>query len=261
MSSTPRRSTPCMPAPIPRRSRCRRQTFTVPSGPPCSPCTSMVPTTPRRSRRVAAGKLTDGAANDSFNDLAGTLVGNDRDSGETATLQYAALDEGNAGQHSGCRPLWFAHGESRRHLYLCPQCDRHQRAACRLLRRHLHGADDRRERRHRHRRSDGGRDRRQRHADAGRRDRGQIHRRRGERQFQRPVGIAERRRSRQRRNRHAAICSARWRQSGRYSGSGPLWFADGESPTAPIPMSPMRPSSTRCMRAPIPTPLRCRRQT
>ncbi|MBR1256903.1 VCBS domain-containing protein [Bradyrhizobium sp. AUGA SZCCT0240] len=44
---------------------------------------------------VAAGKLTDGADNDSFGDLRGILVGNDRDSGETATLQYAALDAGN----------------------------------------------------------------------------------------------------------------------------------------------------------------------
>jgi len=44
---------------------------------------------------VAAGTLTDSAANDSFNDLTGELTGNDRDSGETATLQYAAIDDGN----------------------------------------------------------------------------------------------------------------------------------------------------------------------
>ena len=54
---------------------------------------------------VAAGKLTDGAANDSFNDLTGVLVGNDRDSGETATLQYAALDA-DAPVHSAVTGLY-----------------------------------------------------------------------------------------------------------------------------------------------------------
>src|SRR5207253_2060518 len=40
----------------------------------------------------AAGTLTDTAANDTFGNLLGTLDGADRDTGETATLSYAALD-------------------------------------------------------------------------------------------------------------------------------------------------------------------------
>ncbi|MFG3597337.1 VCBS domain-containing protein [Bradyrhizobium sp. RDI18] len=43
-----------------------------------------------------AGKLTDTAADDNFADLTGTLDGNDRDSGETASLSYAALDGSSA---------------------------------------------------------------------------------------------------------------------------------------------------------------------
>ncbi|MEH2592658.1 VCBS domain-containing protein [Bradyrhizobium sp. AZCC 1721] len=43
-----------------------------------------------------AGKLTDTAAGDSFADLTGTLDGNDRDSDDTASLRYAALDGSSA---------------------------------------------------------------------------------------------------------------------------------------------------------------------
>ena len=45
---------------------------------------------------VPAGTLTDTAASDSFSDLTGTLSGNDVDTGETASLHYAALDNGEA---------------------------------------------------------------------------------------------------------------------------------------------------------------------
>ena len=41
---------------------------------------------------VNAGTLTDTSASDSFGNLTGTLLGQDADSGETATLTYAALD-------------------------------------------------------------------------------------------------------------------------------------------------------------------------
>ncbi|MGB8401516.1 VCBS domain-containing protein, partial [Bradyrhizobium sp.] len=41
---------------------------------------------------VTAGTLTDTSVNDSFGNLTGTLVGTDPDSGETASLTYAALD-------------------------------------------------------------------------------------------------------------------------------------------------------------------------
>jgi VCBS repeat-containing protein len=44
---------------------------------------------------VNAGTLTDTAANDSFGNLTGTLVGTDPNAGETATLTYAALDAGS----------------------------------------------------------------------------------------------------------------------------------------------------------------------
>jgi VCBS repeat-containing protein len=44
---------------------------------------------------VKAGTLTDTAAADSFSDLTGTLVGSDVDTGETASLSYAAFDANN----------------------------------------------------------------------------------------------------------------------------------------------------------------------
>ena len=44
---------------------------------------------------VVAGALTDTSALDTFGNLTGQLVGNDADSGETATLTYAALDATN----------------------------------------------------------------------------------------------------------------------------------------------------------------------
>ena len=43
-----------------------------------------------------AGELTDTAAYDSFDNLTGTLAGNDVDHGETASLSYAALDGSSA---------------------------------------------------------------------------------------------------------------------------------------------------------------------
>ena len=43
-----------------------------------------------------AGELTDTAAYDSFDNLTGTLAGNDVDHGETASLRYAALDGSSA---------------------------------------------------------------------------------------------------------------------------------------------------------------------
>ncbi|MGX4774380.1 VCBS domain-containing protein [Bradyrhizobium guangdongense] len=45
---------------------------------------------------VTTGPLVDTAASDSFTDLTGQLVGSDVDSGETATLTYAALDSHGA---------------------------------------------------------------------------------------------------------------------------------------------------------------------
>ena len=48
--------------------------------------------TRRHWPRRFAGKLTDTPANDSFDNLTGTLAGSDVDHGETATLRYAALD-------------------------------------------------------------------------------------------------------------------------------------------------------------------------
>ena len=53
-----------------------------------------------------AGTLIDTAASDSFDNLAGTLVGNDLDSGETTTLRYAALDSTDHAVNSGVTGLY-----------------------------------------------------------------------------------------------------------------------------------------------------------
>ena len=111
---------------------------------------------------VNAGTLTDTAANNSFADLTGTLSGNDRDSGETTSLTYAA-------PNSTSQPVTTAVAGQYGLLTVLANGSYHYvanaaaiNALPRLLCRHLHGADHRRARRHRHRNAHGARDRCQR---------------------------------------------------------------------------------------------------
>ena len=94
-----------------------------------------------------AGELTDTAAYDSFDNLTGTLAGNDVDHGETASLTLRRARRIQRGQYRGRRPLRLADGTCRRHLHLRSQCRRDQCAARWQLYRYLHGANHRRPRR------------------------------------------------------------------------------------------------------------------